>query len=419
MKKAYILMAAAAAFFSLLLGACTPMEIEPEDDGDNTYQPISLTTKQTGFVQAGNIFAGRFIDRIDENAGKYKQDEWIVSPLSLQIALGMLLNGAQGETASEICRTLGYNEGETAEVNAWCKLMLEQLPKLDKKTDLSLANAIFYNKKVTLKGPYREVVGTNYQAALEALDFTKTKAAAGVINDWCDKQTKGLIPKVIDEVSPSALAYLVNALYFKGVWANPFAKESTRSETFTDESGKKGKVPMMKLDGKQFNYGENDLWQALRLPYGNGAYSMTVLLPKKGHTVREISAALAKDPQVVPYGKVEADIWLPAFETKYHIGLNEILQDLGMRRAFDPRYADFHAMSDYDSFVSFVQQDAVIKVYEEGSEAAAVTVIGVELTAYIPQQPKKVVFHADHPFLYLITESSTETILFAGKYAGK
>ena len=414
-------MMAAAAALSLLLGSCNPIlpDEEEPDDGDNTYTPISLTTKQTGFVQAGNIFAGRFIDRIDEDAARNNKDEWIVSPLSLQIALGMLLNGAQGETADEICRTLGYGDGETAEVNAWCKLMLEQLPKLDKKSDLSLANAIFYNQKISLKGPYRDVVESNYQAALEALDFTKTKASAGVINAWCDKQTKGLIPKVIDEVSPSALAYLVNALYFKGEWANRFAKSDTREETFTDESGKKGKVKMMKLDGKKFNYGENELWQAIRLPYGNGAYAMTVLLPKKGHTVREITAALAKDPHVVPYGKAEADLWLPAFETKYHIGLNDILKDMGIQRAFDPRYADFHAMSDYDSFVSFVQQDAVIKVYEEGSEAAAVTVIGVELTAYIPQQPKKVVFHADHPFLYLITETSTETILFAGKYAGK
>ena len=412
---------AIVALFPLLLISCNKLEQDDmnKDDGDNPFTHISLTTKQTGYVQAGNAFAGRFIEKIDENALANKETDWIVSPLSLQIALGMLLNGAQGETATEICQTLGYGEGETAEVNAWCKLMLEQLPKLDKKTDLTLADAIFYNKTMTMKAPYKDAVGTNYKATFEALDFTKTKASADVINKWCDKQTKGLIPHVIDEVSPSMLAYLVNALYFKGKWANPFAKSATDDETFTDESGKKGKVKMMKLDGKEFNYDENDLWQAIRLSYGNGAYSMTVLLPKKGHTVREITAALAKDPNVVPYGKAKADLWLPAFETKYNIGLNNILKDMGMQRAFDPRFADFLAMSDYDSFVSFVQQDAVIKVNEEGSEAAAVTIIGMEATAYIPQQPQKVVFHADHPFLYLITESSTGTILFAGKYAGK
>ncbi|MBR0255935.1 MAG: serpin family protein [Bacteroidales bacterium] len=402
-----------------LLFSCNGLEQEGgKDDGNNPYSPIALTTKQTEFVTAGNSFAGRFIDKIDENALKQKQNEWIVSPLSLQLALGMLLNGAQGETAAEICRTLGYGEGETAEINAWAKLMLEQLPKLDKKTDLALADAIFYNKTMTLKTPYKDAVGTSYKATLEALDFTKTKASADVINKWCDKQTKGLIPHVLNEVDPSYLAYLVNALYFKSQWQKKFPKSASGNETFYQEDGSKGKVKMMKQDGQKFQYGETEIWQAIRLPYGNGNFAMTVVLPKEGHTVREISAAMGKGVSVYTVWDVEADLWIPRFETQYHIGLNDILKDLGMPQSFTPK-ADFKAMSDYASFVGFVQQDAVIKVDEEGTEAAAVTVIGM-LTAAAPiAPPQKVVFHADHPFLYLITESSTGTILFAGKYSGK
>lgn len=402
-----------------LLFSCNGLEQEGgKDDGNNPYSPIALTTKQTEFVTAGNSFAGRFIDKIDENALKQKQNEWIVSPLSLQLALGMLLNGAQGETAAEICRTLGYGEGETAEINAWAKLMLEQLPKLDKKTDLALADAIFYNKTMTLKAPYKDAVGTSYKATLEALDFTKTKASADVINKWCDKQTKGLIPHVLNEVDPSYLAYLVNALYFKSQWQKKFPKSASGNETFYQEDGSKGKVKMMKQDGQKFQYGETEIWQAIRLPYGNGNFAMTVVLPKEGHTVREISAAMGKGVSVYTVWDVEADLWIPRFETQYHIGLNDILKDLGMPQSFTPK-ADFKAMSDYASFVGFVQQDAVIKVDEEGTEAAAVTVIGM-LTAAAPiAPPQKVVFHADHPFLYLITESSTGTILFAGKYSGK
>ena len=402
-----------------LLFSCNGLEQEGgKDDGNNPYSPIALTTKQTEFVTAGNSFAGRFIDKIDENALKQKQNEWIVSPLSLQLALGMLLNGAQGETAAEICRTLGYGEGETAEINAWAKLMLEQLPKLDKKTDLALADAIFYNKTLTLKTPYKDAVGTSYKATLEALDFTKTKASADVINKWCDKQTKGLIPHVLNEVDPSYLAYLVNALYFKSQWQKKFPKSASGNETFYQEDGSKGKVKMMKQDGQKFQYGETEIWQAIRLPYGNGNFAMTVVLPKEGHTVREISAAMGKGVSVYTVWDVEADLWIPRFETQYHIGLNDILKDLGMPQSFTPK-ADFKAMSDYASFVGFVQQDAVIKVDEEGTEAAAVTVIGM-LTAAAPiAPPQKVVFHADHPFLYLITESSTGTILFAGKYSGK
>ena len=329
----------------------------------------------------------------------------------------MLLNGAQNETAAEICRTLGYDEGETAEINAWCKLMLEQLPKVDKKTDLALADAIFYNKKLTLKGPFRNDVTSWYDAQLEALDFSKTKASADVINKWCDKQTKGMIPHVLDEVSPTALAYLVNALYFKSEWREKFPKGSTANETFTDEAGNKGKVKMMKLDGKEFGYGETDLCQIVSLPYGNGNFAMTVFLPKSGHTVSELTAEMAKGALPRFFGSAEVDLWLPRFETKYHIQLNGILCQLGMPSAFNPGKADFLAMCDQSSYVDFVQQDAIVKVDEEGTEAAAVTVIGMEYAAAGPT--RKAVFHADHPFLYLITETSTGAVLFAGKYGGQ
>ena len=417
--KSFLWKTLAAGMALLLLVSCNELNQGGTDDkGKNPYTRITLSTKQADFVTAGNTFAGRFIDKIDANALKNNESEWIVSPLSLQLALGMLLNGAQGETATEICKTLGYNEGETAEINAWAKLMLEQLPKLDKKTDLALADAIFYNQTLTLKAPYKDAVGTNYKATLEALDFTKKKASADVINKWCDKQTKGLIPQVLDEVDPSYLAYLINALYFKSQWREKFTKTASANEPFYQENGSKGMVKMMKQAGNKYQYGETETWQAIRLPYGNGNFAMTVVLPKEGHTVREVSAALGKGEIVSTLWDVEADLWLPRFETKYHIGLNDILMDMGMPLSFSPK-ADFKAMSEYASFVGFIQQDAVIKVDEEGTEAAAVTVIGMDATSALVEPPQKVVFHADHPFLYLITETSTGTILFAGKYSGK
>ena len=412
---------AVVALFSLMLVSCNSLEQDDgkPDDGNNPFTPITLTTKQSSYVRSGRDFAGRFIKKIDDNAIARKETDWIVSPLSLQIALGMLLNGAQGETASEVCRALGYKEGETEEINAWCKLMLEQLPALDKKTDMSLANAIFYNKKMSLKSPYRKLVETNYEAQVDALDFNKTKDAAATINKWCDKQTKGMIPQVIQEVSPQALAYLLNAIYFKSEWGLKFPKNATETETFTREDGSKNKVKMMKIKGEKFQYNENEAWQSIELSYGNGAYTMTVVLPQEGHTVSEITAALGNGNSISCAWNVETDLWIPRFETKYHVDLNDILSDLGMKRAFNPQSADFSALSEYPSFVSCVMQDAAIKVDEEGSEAAAVTIIGMEATAYRPvTPPKKAVFHADHPFLYLITETSTRTILFAGKYSG-
>jgi len=173
---------------------------------------------------------------------------------------------------------------------------------------------------------------------------------------------------------------------------------------------------MMKLAGREFSYGETDLCQIVNLPYGNGNFEMTVFLPKSGHTVSELTAEMAKGALPRFFGSAEVDLWLPRFETKYHIQLNDILCRMGMPTAFNPVKADFLAMCDQNSYVDFVQQDAIVKVDEEGTEAAAVTVIGMEMAAAVP--PGKAVFHADHPFLYLITETSTGAVLFAGKYGG-
>ena len=409
MKKMFWIPAAALLLTTLSCGS-----INPENDGDNPFKPISLSTKQSGFVTAGNSFAGRFIAQVDAYSEKEQEEHWFISPLSLQIDLGMLLNGARGETADEICRLLGYGAGETAEINAFNKLLLEQLPKLDKKTEFASANAIFYNKQETMKKSYRETVSSNYFASVEALDFFKSSSAVSTINNWCSKQTKGMIPEVIDEVDPGYVAFLINALYFKSEWTVKFPEGSTSDETFTRENHTSRKVKMMKLDGQKFEYGENEVCQAVRLPYGNGAFGMTVLLPKKGKTVRDIAAALGKDGRILSGSETEVDLWLPRFESKYHIRLDGVLQEMGMTRSFSPFEADFLDMFDTHSYVDFVQQDAAINVDESGTEAAAVTVIATRKNA-IESSPK-VVFHADRPFLYLITESSTGAILFAGKY---
>ena len=412
MKKTFWLLI--VVLLPLLVLGCGRINETEEDDGENTFTPISLSTKQSSYVMSGNAFAGRFIERVDAYSGSLNEENWFVSPLSLQIALGMLLNGAQGETAVEICQLLGYDAGETAEINAFCKLLLEKLPQIDKKTELALANAIFYNKDENLKKPFRETVGNNYSAYIEGLDFSK-KSSVNTVNDWCSKQTKGMVPKVIDDVDPGIMAFLINALYFKSEWQNKFQKGNTSDESFTQENNVVKKVKMMKLEGKVFGYGEGNVYQAVRLPYGNGAYAMTVLLPKKGHTVHDITALLATVGLITTNDAAEVDLWLPRFESKYHIRLNDVLQEMGMVRSFGYG-ADFLAMFDTPSYVDFVQQDTAIKVDEEGTEAAAVTVISTRKNA--ASAPQQVTFHADHPFLYLITESSTGAVLFAGKFNG-
>lgn len=413
MKHLFIL-AASAAVLMMTVVSCEKIE-GGEEVGDNTYTPIELSTKAAGFVQQGNnTFTFNFIDRINSAT----KDDYVISPLSMQFLLGMLLDGAKGQTAAQIAGVLGYGAGEVDDVNQFCLTMLQKLPELDRKTKLNIANAIFVDNGWPINDSYKKTVGKYFEAEVSNLNFSNNTASLKAINGWASKQTEGMIPKVLDEVDPNILAYLLNAVYFKSQWANKFPKDATANETFTDESGAKKNVKMMKLDDT-IPYFESERYQMVRLPYGNGAYSMFVLLPKQGFKVADVTAELKTvDWNAFRYMTYdnEVDLWLPKFETKFHIKLNDILSAMGMPLAFGA--ADFSAMSPAANKLSFVQQDAAIKVDEDGSEAAAVSVAAVEKYTSVGI-PKKAVFHADHPFIYLITESSTGVVLFAGRYSGK
>ncbi len=398
----------AAAAIALVAASCNPAV-------NNPYKAMEIPTKATEFVEKGHDFSLEFVDRIND----FEKKDFIVSPMSMQFLLGMILNGAQGATADEICDVLGYGAGEIEDVNQFCQSMLEQLPKLDKQTTLSIANAIFVDEGWPLLDSYKSTVGKAYNAKLSNLDFSKGAASAKVINRWCSDQTHGMIDKVLETTDPAMLCYLLNALYFKSQWKEKFNKSNTAEETFTDEAGNKSTVKMMKQN-ESFSYQHNDVFKIVRMPYGNGAFSMVALLPQEGKTIADALDEIKESgwrETLLSMVHCDVDLWLPRFETKYHINLNDILSDMGMPTSFT-NSADFKAMSDYALKLSFVQQDAVIKVDEEGTEAAAISMAGMMKDA-AAAPGERVVFHADHPFLYFITEASTGAILFAGRYSNK
>ncbi len=398
-----------------LFGCTSCKKAEVNTTQDNPYKMLELTTKSEEYAAKGNDFAFNMIDKVNYAT----KGNFIISPLSMQFLLGMILDGAQGQTADEICSVLGYGEGEVSAVNEYCQSMLQQLPGLDKKTKLSIANAIIVNQKYPLLDSYKTTVGKYYRAEVDNMDFNDNAGTTRKINSWCSENTNGLITEIIKEVDPQMLAYLLNALYFKGEWYQKFPKANTSNESFTTEDGKKTKVAIMKTE-KSYHYRENDIFRAVRLLYGNGAYYMTVILPVESRTIADVTDYLngkTWDAFVMSMVSCDVDLWLPKFETKFHIELNEILSAMGMPSAFSRVNADFKAMSKSAMCLSFVQQDAIIKLDEEGTEAAAVSSAGMGTTSVAPG--KHIVFHADHPFLYLICESSTGAILFAGKYSGK
>lgn len=400
---------------SLLVVAISCGKMDRNDEPANPYQEMKITTKSADFVQQGLPFTFDYIGRINEAT----EENYIISPLSMQFLLGMILDGTRGETADEICTVLGYGKGEVDAVNAYCLSMLQQLPELDKKTTLSIANAIVVNHKYSLLDRYQETVGKYYEAFVSSMDFSDSDAAVKEINQWCSDHTNGMVPKVLDKVSVDMLCYLFNALYFKSEWKFKFDKSATSAETFIGADGQALKVKMMK-QAENYPYAENDTYQVVHLPYGNGAFSMMVFLPKSGYGISDVIGELKKadwDNYRRGMGISEVDLWLPRFETKFGIKLNDILAAMGMPRAFEAGRADFGAMSPDALCLSFVRQDAAIKVDEEGSEAAAVSSAGVFATS--PGPTPHVVFHADHPFLYLITEASTGAVFFAGRYSGE
>lgn len=402
------------AFATIIVGSISCEKIGDEDLQDNPYKKLSLTTRSSDFASKGNAFAFNYIDRVNDAV----EGDFFISPLSMQFLLGMVLNGAREQTADEICSVLGYGKGEIDAVNDYCLSMLKQLPDLDKRTKLTIANAIFVNKNYSLLNSYKTDVGKFYEAEVENLDFSKNSSSTKAINKWCSDHTKGLVPEIIDSVDPRILAYLLNAMYFKSQWKEKFPKENTSKETFTDERGVKTTVQMMKNE-KSFAYQDNDVIRAVCLPYGNGAYSMMVILPAEGKTLSDVTNYLDMETWEDFQRRMVmcvVDLKLPKFETKFEISLNDILSSMGMPSAFDPMKADFKAMSDAAMCLSVVKQKAAIKVDEEGTEAAVVSMTGMAMAAFPGDH---IVFHADRPFLYLITESSTGAILFAGKFSGR
>ena len=368
---------------------------------------IELAEGERKLIESNNDFAFNLFRKARGEKSK------IISPLSITFALGMLNNAADGQTLKEINETLGFGEAGADGINAFCQKMLRESNDLDAKTKALIANTIFVNEGLgyRLQQGFVDKANTYYNAEPQSRDFADGETM-DVINQWANEHTMGMIPKVLDEDSfdPNVVSYLLNALYFKGMWSDPFDKDLTQNESF----GGGEEVPMMHKMGTDFQYTENDLYQAIRLPYGNGAYRMDIFLPREDKTVGEVLETLNGSNWQFKGSWEEVDLKLPRFETETFQPLVDTMKDLGMPSAFTLA-AEFPWFCNTPVYISNMFQSAKIKLDEEGTEAAAVTVIEI-LEAAMPEELKR--FHANHPFLYIISEQSTGAIFFIGQYSG-
>ena len=424
----------AALLLGSMLGACSSSE-SIEEAGEpkyvNMYQevkPVRLTAEQTVFANDNNGFTLNFFQSLN---GKMKNRSIVCSPLSITYVLSMVNDGATGTTEQELEQTLGFHKGGIQAVNDYCKNLIDNLPHVDEKVQLNIANAIFVNDKYQLKKQFQQDMANYYDAKAEALDFS-SPSTLDRINGWCDEKTRGMIPTILERVEPLTVSYLLNAIYFKAEWASMFEKNETREEVFTTPDGET-RVPLMHQN-VYMNYLRNDQYAAVSIPYGNGQWMMTVMLPEDGKTTDDVISSLAASGWSTDFLKnplrearrYAVDLKLPRFETAFDTddagGLIELLMGMGIRRAFDGNSAEIPNMCENGYlYISMMKQKAKIKVNEEGSEAAAVTIAAVNFTSAVAdtQEPPKATFHANRPFVYVIHEQSSGVILFVGKFMGK
>ena len=361
--------------------------VEDEEGVLNENNPrvhINLTDEEQTLVTPVNDLGFNMFRKVGTN------ESILLSPLGMTYALGLINNGAAGKTRTQINKVLGCNDMGADKVNGFCRKMLTEAPRIDKLTTMEITNEFFSPKSYKLKSAFKEVATDKYDTQF-------------------------------NEMESDRLTYtLVNTINFKGVWTDKFRKANTRDEVFKGEDGKEQTVPMMNRMHKYF-YTENDLYQALCLPYSNGAYQMIVLLPKEGKTVQEVAQSLTADSWEKMYDKmkrVDVDVKLPRFESSSEVDLTGVMSALGMSNAFSMEKAEFKNLFDLQSCIKMIMQKGRIKVDETGTEAIVATLLQGRITGLDLVQPDTVCFYATHPFLYFIREWSTGTIFFIGQYMG-
>lgn len=378
-------------------------------------QPIELNATEKEMAAQQGDFASTLSLELCRQLGGEKTDNWLVSPFSLQCALGMLSNGANGETHDEILYTLGLSQYSQEEVNAYFKKLIEGLYTVNSAITVKTSNSVWGNAEVPLKEDFQKMNIENYSAMVSQLDFSDP-SAVDQINAWCNQTTEGLIPSILEEVNPTATVYLLNSLYFKARWESEFAPEKTQEGDFNTYSGKVVKADFMQTQ-RMAAYVENEWFTSTSLSYQNDSYAMRLILPQPEISIDQVLQALSESNENLWKNTILADINLkmPRFTLENKMNLIPALQALGMEKAFSSE-ADFSSMSDVATYISLVQQATRLKVDEDGSEGAAVTVIEGYLSDLMRPLPEEEVdFFLDRPFLFQIIESSTGTVLFMGQ----
>ena len=413
MKKTLILALIAGLSAVVSCGKEEPDDIIPE------RKDIVLTKSEAEVLEAGMDFSFNLFREVSSR-NEYKNI--FISPLSAHIATNMLANGAGGETYSQIVRTLGYDGFSIDDVNSAYKTLVTGLQSVDTSTKLEIANALWVEKNFPVSKAFADGLSKNYDAYVKNLDFS-SRDAVNTINKWCSEKTHEMIPDFLKELSPDNVLILMNALYFNGKWKEKFESSQTAEDKFLTIDSKSVKKEFMHIE-KDFNYAETEdgKIRMCELPYGNGAFVMDVILPDPDVDFKEFIDKMTDEEWKTMFAYRDTQkiqLSLPKFRMEAEYDLRDALMAMGMPLAYQKGKADLKKMCSNDSWILWVDrtiQKTVIDVDENGSEAAAVTAHLIKGLAS-PGPGKIIDFNCDHPFMFMIRETTSGAILFMGTFS--
>lgn len=374
------------------------------------YEPPHLVLNQSGMktVQSNNNFG---LELFKKNA-LTTSNNMMVSPLSVSVALGMTLNGAAGTTKTAMENALKLNGLTPHEINMSYKIILDYLLTVDPLVTLKIANSIWYRNTFSVLQSFFDTNSYYFNATINPLDFNDPNAK-NIINTWVANQTQQKIKEIIDNINHNDVMFLINAIYFKGDWSTPFDVAKTIKYPFTLSNATVKNVDMMKNPKGIYKYTSNSLLSMIEMPYGYKRFNMIVMKPNEGKTILDIMNNLdntSLNSWIKSLQTIEnMEVGIPKFKFSFEKELKDILTDMGMGIAFTEN-ADFTQINPLgDLFISKVKHKTFIDVNEKGTEAAAVTSVGISITSLPPS------FIADRPFIFIIRESESNAILFIGK----
>jgi serpin B len=362
-------------------------------------------------IAANNRFGFKLFNNI---VGQTPEENIFISPASIAIALSMTSNGAEGDTLAAMTDVLELNEIPPENVDRAYQKLLQNLQTENIGVKLDIANSLWADQRIKFNPAFIEDSKIFYQAQVTNLDFADSEAP-NIINNWVKEKTNNKITEIIDSISPDNVLFLINAIYFKGNWTDKFNKELTTEKPFYSSPDNSQPHPMMSRRG-EYDYYENEQFQAIRLPYGEGRVGMYIFLPKEGTNLTEFTNSLTAENWQKWTNLLRSQpgkITLPRFKLEYDTELNSVLTTLGMGIAMAGDRADFSAMISQPASIDQVKHKTFLEVNEEGTEVAGVTSIGIRVTS-APMEEKPFAMDVNRPFFCAIADKKTGNILFMG-----